>query len=165
MSEITSKFVREGLARYAEACATLTLFQEELAKLLREVLEERESWGNMKLGPEGKSFKTGAKQSISSDHQWVEATALGRIGSDDVTMELGVWWNAPAAPSKLILFCGFYSGPESLTNFVYKPQTTRGYQAFTTSQTYVCKPITSDVDVKVEGAALLEEVLRESGVI
>lgn len=158
-------FLREGITRYADACATLGHFQREVQSLLAGVLKARSQWGKMQLLETG-AVKPGASWSVRDPPHWIEATARGKVNGTPTTLELGVWWELPVAKSPVIVFAAFCAGSPDLLAFEYTPSKTGAFRSFEyAGRTHIAVPVDGTVDVSGCAAAVLDEILQSSGLV
>lgn len=164
MSDEEARFLLEGLKRYPEACSTLSYFQEQLGRKLLAVLEERGSWGRLVLRGE-QPFATSLKKNLAATDPYIEATAKGTIDEQATTIELGFWWNCAAVKHPLVLFAGFYDGPDDLVHLRRLAPIPAGYVKFEPQAAYLGKPAGAEFAVELEATNLLDTLLTLSGVI
>lgn len=103
MSDELSRFMTEGFARYPEAFAAVTRFEQEIKQALTEVMLGSETWGAFTRSAKPPSTNSGGRPGKGC---WIYAIQQGTLRSNDIGLEMGLWWEPPLDPrgSNLIAY-------------------------------------------------------------
>lgn len=108
MSEVSDKFVNQGLRHYPDALAAVLEFRQRLAARVIGYAKSGK-WDAWKP-----NHKKWSMVQTSRDGGYVGAGGTARVGSADeeASLEVGVWWSPPRLDTPRIFFISVNEGPE-----------------------------------------------------
>jgi hypothetical protein len=109
-----AEFIEEGIAHYSEIYATIRDFRERLGAQLSAYLEHKTNW--TLFSPSSKSKASGRPGGgDGSNGYWIYSAMEGTVPTaGKATVEIGLWWDAPKAKDRVIVYAGFSAGPDKL---------------------------------------------------
>lgn len=162
MNERLESFMREGLQTYPKAFSTVRLFQAELERRLRELLESKDDWTSFEFPEDGKTIKTesDARDSLGA---WVCAIATGvLVKKHDARIDVGVWWSPPTIKVPVIVYASVYGRPEDLVRFKATSSSPRVKIGVVGSGTRVYVEPSPAFDVTADVNLVLDELQRHA---
>lgn len=98
-----SRFLEEGLARYAGAKDAVDLFEREMQERLLRRLEEKQDWMHFSPLPggrgRGKSTESGVYRDDEGTRIWATQARSGEAGG---WIELSLWWGSRLRPDGVL---------------------------------------------------------------
>lgn len=168
MDDVTEKFLREGLARYAEARATVDEYESAATD---KVAEAAKNLTGRLRGAKGKATVT-ANNFCKGDNNGRVAYAhfSCRAGAAEVTWEVGIWWPHPGDGGQPAVYIQCMKGPDWLKReeWAKAPASPRGaWEAFNGGLHLELEP-NADIDAAFgqlldEAAEQLEALAKKHG--
>ncbi len=159
-SDEEGKFIHDGLFRYAAARATVLSFEDAVKDRVAEIVADSASpLTQADRRPKVEDFGL----SKGDDGGRVAyAQFRGRLGSEAVTWEFGIWWEDPADGEKVEVYGECVAGPRHLTQkeWAEVPKgAEREWSAYRGSMHLVVRP---GDDLKASFRRLISEVAKQA---
>ena len=159
MNEFMTPFLCEGLSVYAEARATITFFEEEIAKLLMDAVGSRENWPFLESR---KISQAKSDKGIGQNGYWVamDIEGLSPHRKDIVMIDCGVWWNVVKNENPII-YASFTGDPKNGLQFLWpkKEQKIKSFDKW--NRTFLYLPGSKSADIGDSLNQLLDELLKQ----
>ena len=158
MSDTVKPFLKKGLNVYADAQATLKIFEQRIGELLVVAVKRRKRWLPLKNHQIDDSAKAGKGRS----GYWVAMNIKGvSPREEEVMIDCGFWWNAPEGDGPII-YAGFEGFPKRVLKFSWGKQR-QGISSFDTPwrTTYLYMPAPKSLNITSSLNRLLDELLKQ----